>query len=315
MFHGVADDIPQSTENSWQPSWPRPTKCEFSSLLRWLNQSTTVISMGSAVAQLRGDKTVASNALVLSFDDGYLNNATCVAPLLVEHNTPAIFYLTTKGLLSGEHRYWIDRLDFVLQKLQKPSQAIVLKGQSFTVQLHERRAFEQSYKAFRMWVKALYDDDVQMLNDLDHLIERLETEAGASICDLKEDCFSRVMSASEANGLPDLVSIGSHTVNHFRATHIPQEQFAEELEQSYRDLLQNIVNHQPRHFCFPNGNYNDAVVESVRGSSFESAVTVERGTNKIGCDVYRLRRISIGRPASRAELIYNLSMAYLKNTR
>src|SRR6185436_13108529 len=57
------------------------------------------------------DETVGHNAtpaVAITFDDGYVDNATVAAPMLSDAGLPATWFITSKTL--GRRRFWWDRL-------------------------------------------------------------------------------------------------------------------------------------------------------------------------------------------------------------
>ena len=70
----------------------------FSDQIAWLRDNRRIISLDQAVAELaaaRADATPLDPAVVLTFDDGTADWLDVVAPILVAHDAPATFYLTT----------------------------------------------------------------------------------------------------------------------------------------------------------------------------------------------------------------------------
>ena len=90
---------------------------EFDHLLSELTRHGTPITMDQ-VADYCQNGGFPKNAFAITFDDGFKNNLTNAAPLLIKHNVPATFYLTTsfvdKNLMS-----WTDRIDFIQQQVAK----------------------------------------------------------------------------------------------------------------------------------------------------------------------------------------------------
>jgi hypothetical protein len=56
-------------------------------------------------AKLRRDRI----NFLLTFDDGFSNTCRLGLPLLIKHDVPALFFITTSNLQSGEP-FWFDRI-------------------------------------------------------------------------------------------------------------------------------------------------------------------------------------------------------------
>lgn len=73
----------------------------FEQQIEWLASNRRIIDLDRAVAEISGPGPVAPG-VVLTFDDGTADWVDVVAPILVRHQVPATFYLTT-GYPEGEH--------------------------------------------------------------------------------------------------------------------------------------------------------------------------------------------------------------------
>lgn len=70
--------------------------------------------------------------------------------------------------------------------------------------------------------------------------------------------------------------IQSHGCRHSRLTTLASSSLQEELARS-REILAHELNVAIKHFCYPFGDYNDAVIEQVRACGYASAVTMVPG--------------------------------------
>ena len=65
----------------------------FEKQVRYLSENYRVISLDDAVKEMANG--VRSNAVVITFDDGYLDNIDNALPILQQYNIPATIFLTT----------------------------------------------------------------------------------------------------------------------------------------------------------------------------------------------------------------------------
>jgi peptidoglycan/xylan/chitin deacetylase (PgdA/CDA1 family) len=72
------------------------------------------LSFDQALEIISGRRVQRGPAFVLTFDDGFENNYTIAAPILLRLNVPAIFYITTdyieKNMMS-----WIDLIEYAAE--------------------------------------------------------------------------------------------------------------------------------------------------------------------------------------------------------
>ena len=123
-------------------------------------------------------------------------------------------------------------------------------------------------------------------NDLlDTLEDELAPTAIPRIPPLTWDAV-REMSASK-------IAIGSHTVHHGWLDGIPSDEAEEELVHS-RERIEAEIGKPCRLIAYPNGNWNNSVVELAKKSGYNYALTQDRGINRaLDFSPYSIKRIEI----------------------
>lgn len=85
------------------------------------------------------------------------------------------------------------------------------------------------------------------------------------------------------------IEIGSHGVAHVRLAEATPEEAREELTRSKAEL-EDLLGEEVRHFCYPYGSHNPAVVEAARAAGYATAVTNVRRAARPGDDLLALPR-------------------------
>jgi peptidoglycan/xylan/chitin deacetylase (PgdA/CDA1 family) len=85
------------------------------------------------------------------------------------------------------------------------------------------------------------------------------------------------------------IEIGSHGVSHLKLAETESEQVREELVRS-KSELEDLLGEEVRHFCYPYGSHNAAVVEAARAAGYATAVTNVRRAARRGDDLLALPR-------------------------
>jgi peptidoglycan/xylan/chitin deacetylase (PgdA/CDA1 family) len=88
---------------------------------------------------------------------------------------------------------------------------------------------------------------------------------------------------------PDLITIGSHTVNHPILTKLTHEEMHYEIRES-RQWLERRLNKPVEFFCYPNGDYDESIT-SIVAENYKAAVTTRQGFFETGDDIYQIKRI------------------------
>ena len=90
--------------------------------------------------------------------------------------------------------------------------------------------------------------------------------------------------------------IGSHSLSHPFLTKIPAARAREEITAS-KKKLEDLFGRPVRHFCYPFGDWNEAVRHLVAEAGYETACTTEFGVNPPDADRFTLRRITARYPS------------------
>lgn len=85
MYHAVDD-------SGWRLSIP---PAEFDSQMRHLKERQAVVPLADVVAYAKGEKELPSNAVAITFDDGYHDLVTNVLPVIRKYGLPITLFLTT----------------------------------------------------------------------------------------------------------------------------------------------------------------------------------------------------------------------------
>jgi len=68
----------------------------FKQQLNFFEQNFNVVRMEEVIEAVNGGKELPKNALLLTFDDGYIDNFTVAFPLLMEHGIQGSFFIPGK---------------------------------------------------------------------------------------------------------------------------------------------------------------------------------------------------------------------------
>ena len=98
-------------------------------------------------------------------------------------------------------------------------------------------------------------------------------------------------SEMDSNG----ISIECHTVNHPILPSVSAEELKSELTDSKVEIEERL-NKECRHFCYPNGSFDERVVDAVRDAGFSTATTTNYGFVESASDPFLLKRID-GQPS------------------
>jgi peptidoglycan/xylan/chitin deacetylase (PgdA/CDA1 family) len=206
---------------------------------------------------------------VITFDDGYSDNARVAAPLLRRYDTPATFFIAT-GYVGGAIEYWWDELERIIFEGAPlpPSFTAVVNGRMFSWQIPPDRPRAETYNC-------LYEQ----LQPLAHETRRSLLNQLADLCGPVSQARSarRPMTLDElwTMALDPLFEIGAHTMMHPLLAARPVEEQHTEIRGS-KSFLEQQLELQIRSFSYPYGgrqHYLPATVAAVRECGFTRACT------------------------------------------
>jgi peptidoglycan/xylan/chitin deacetylase (PgdA/CDA1 family) len=105
----------------------------------------------------------------------------------------------------------------------------------------------------------------------------------------------------DANG----IQIGVHTVSHADLTKISAADLHHEVFDS-KASLEGLLGHPVLDFCYPSGQFNQAVIAAVQAAGFQSATTTQPGVSHSAGDRFTWPRVRVSGGESLAQLVADL---------
>ncbi|MBL3591546.1 MAG: polysaccharide deacetylase family protein [gamma proteobacterium endosymbiont of Lamellibrachia anaximandri] len=284
----------QAEEASWEPLRPQLSPEYLERALELLSRYYDFVTMDEVTAMLEGRLPLKPNCCAFTFDDGYRNNAIHALPKLQKYGAPAVFYIAT-GHTDEQRPFWVDRLDYALQFADINGKTIRHEDTEITIDNSSRHALSKSFAQLRSILKHADMPDIEMRNYFDQLTESLETQSGRNLNQIiKNDPWSSILTWDEVASIShtDGIIVGSHTVNHVRLAQADADTIRKQLIRS-KEAIERVTGESCRHFCYPNGSWNQQAVDILKETGYISAVTSDEGINNPGADPFKLKRISI----------------------
>jgi peptidoglycan/xylan/chitin deacetylase (PgdA/CDA1 family) len=268
-----------------QSGVPHVTPAVFREQLRFLvEHDFRVLSFREALERFEAGRAFEPRSALITFDDGYRDNLSAAAPVLVELGLPATVFVATRVLAQGEllweHRVLLALAEFSAREFAQlagdlldldrrpPGPWIVLAGRrpdlATRLRLGERLA------------DALRETGVDE--------SRLARELYLGADDLTE-----LLAAG--------VEIGSHGAAHHHLTALSSAEKEADLLEAGATLSARLGPGWLPVYCSPYGSQRRGDCELLLRHGYRAAVTERFGTNSRRCDPYFLRRVSLGEPS------------------
>lgn len=208
--------------------------------------------------------------VLLTFDDGFRNNAEVVAPILRRNKVPAIFFVSSRHIGSGQY-LWFTYLRMLEERFA--GEGFTFRDEYFDMSAGHRRQTIARLRRVLLQLKphpgAMYDAINQELPRVDKGIRQ----------EVVDDAFAGMTVAQLSDLASDpLFRVGAHTVDH---PFLPLCDKAEQLRQlsANRCWLESIIRRNCDAVAYPAGEYNSDVVESCREVGFTRGFALHRKGN------------------------------------
>jgi peptidoglycan/xylan/chitin deacetylase (PgdA/CDA1 family) len=254
--------------------------------VRALKRRHAIVGEDEALAIIGGRHTRRGTALLLTFDDGYLDNLTVAAPVLSAHGVRGLFFLVTGFLDDPWQVPWWDRIAWLVRHCR--GRTLVLEPPTgLSLSIDEGSCEAVTRRLIRLHRYLAPADAAAML-------EALERCAGAS---LPASRNRLLMGWDEARRLRALGhDIGAHTCTHPALSMLAIGAQRAELSEPLR-AMELRLGVRPRTLAYPYG-----VAEAIgpdaarlaREAGYEAAFSFYGGSNVVGrTDRYDVRRIEL----------------------
>lgn len=271
----------------------------FRAQMELLARNYHPISLDEAVNRLKADEDLPKLSVVVTFDDGYVDNYEVAMPILDKVGIPATFYVTV-GCIESQTLPWPARLRYALRKTT---------------------------------IGSCTDETGKQWDLLDPAIrERFFADGCATASrrdsNSREEFLARLMQKMRTDPVPELGilmmsgeqlrslihhghTVGSHTMSHPNLAHADERAAYWELSESKR-RLEAMLNTSVEHFAYPcpalSPHWNDQTIAQSAEIGYESAVTTDNGVVQRGTNLLCLPRV---RPTKTVEgLRWNLERAF-----
>jgi peptidoglycan/xylan/chitin deacetylase (PgdA/CDA1 family) len=246
---------------------------QFDSHIVYLKRRFHISTLEEVFAILGGD-SLRGTSVLITLDDGYLDNYTLAFPILRSHGVQAVFFLPTAFIGTGKLPWW-DVIAYMLKKsvkkriqLEYPEHAIfdLLGEGGRAVSTQILRVFTQP-----------------AVKDPERFLEELEKECEVSRpTSVDERCF---LNWGEARDMQrGGMAFGSHTHSHEILTKLSPELQRKEARHS-REILERELNRRVDILAYPVGLKHCFSAETIRAleeTGYRAAFSFYGGSNRPG---------------------------------
>jgi len=287
LYHGVSEGLEnESIVRDYREK--HISKVVFEKQVRYLRKHFNVITLQKAFDYLKTD-SLPLRSVVITFDDGYLDNYTKAFPILTLFGASATIFPVT-DFVNKKDFLWVDVLEYIIDTTTAASVELNINGENHTLFFKTIEDKKRSDAWLRDRLKHI--PDRKRHNILDELINRtaVEKDSMKGIQLYASFNWDQMREMSEAG-----IEFGGHTITHPILSRVEPKELEKEVGESKNEMeveLGKAINF----FAYPNGqssDYNEQVIESVKKAGFKAALTTNFGFNTTKTDLFQLKRMTV----------------------
>ena len=209
--------------------------------------------------------------LLVTFDDGFRNNATVAADILIRHQVPAIFFVCNRHVGTGR-LLWFNYLAAL--ELRFPHSSLEFRGASYDMS-PERRAASVNDLTCRLLdlsphPEAMYSAIANELPPWESFVSQAEAE------DWFLGMTENQMRELDAN---PLFSVEAHTVDHPFLTRCNSDELVRQIGEN-KTYIEDVCSKKVVAVAYPSGDYNNGVLEACQRLGLNAGYAVAPSVNK-----------------------------------
>jgi peptidoglycan/xylan/chitin deacetylase (PgdA/CDA1 family) len=298
MYHQILDAEIDPWKLSVSPS-------NFEKQMYILKKSGLVVHLEDLIVQ--DDEKKLRPSIVLTFDDGYIDNFLAAKPILEKFELPATFFISSKHIGTKKEFWWDELAGLLLLSRKLPrkitlsvngdNQAFLLTGEEILDGSLFKKIKKWKYTQnpstqrgqicmdiWKLLSPLCYNEQQKALGQLKEQVG-IESKARAEYCSMTEDQIVELANHP-------LFSIGGHTVSHPFLTSVSDELQAYEIIQNKR-YLENLTGLKINSFAYPMGIFNNTTIQILKQQGYKAAFTTKHQAIHGNCDIYQLGRVQI----------------------
>ena len=278
MYHYVRD-----LEKSRYPNIKGLTTGRFIKQLDFIEHNYTIVRMEECLKCIQGEsKDFPDNAVLLTFDDGYIEHFTEVFPVLDEKGIQGSFFPPVQSTMEDKVLD-VNKIHFILASQDEPKQLLeVLKSEIENVQSLYDLEDPEAY--FSRIDSSEHPYDTIEVVTFKRVLQRelppiarqqIVSQLFDDVMGVREDVFSNELYMKESQ-LKTMIRhgmfVGGHGYSHKWLNAIDEDEQKRELDKT-EDFLELLgVDTHNKVMCYPYGGFNESLLKQMESSGFSAGL-------------------------------------------
>lgn len=281
MYHYVRE-----IEHSRYPDIKGLEIKQFKEQIVYLNKHYTFITMEQLIDSIYNNSLLPDKAVLLTFDDAYIDHFTQVYPVLLENNIQGSFFPPAKAIKENTVLD-VNKIHFILASCE--NKRIITKDiYNLLNQYRENYKLESNEHYYRKLAKPNRFDTAEVIfikrllqvELVDDLRKIITNELFTKYVGMSEAAFSRelYMSMGQLKTIKRSgMHIGSHGYDHYWLNSLSKEKQIIEIEKSIDFLSEIGVDTTNWTMCYPYGAFSELTIEILQEHNFKLGLTTNVG--------------------------------------
>jgi peptidoglycan/xylan/chitin deacetylase (PgdA/CDA1 family) len=289
MYHRVLSDSDRN--KSFSHDGIIVDRDTFERHIRFLKKAFHVMALDEFNHRIQNNISFDNYSCLITFDDGWKDNYTDAYPVLRKYDLPATIFLPVDYI--GTHDpFWQEKLG---QRL-------------YWMHQNRDKVSHDHLKEYHLDGISHFNDD-QVRRHIKAFISQKKKDSITSIRQFIED-LSKVVGDKRpaSNGKDQIdaflgwdevklmatngVAFGSHGVHHKILTKVTLDEASEEIAKS-KNKIEDKLSKSVTAFSYPNGDYDDGIVNLVSKNGYQLAFTTKKGFVSSFDNPFLINRVNI----------------------
>lgn len=295
MYHYIRD-----LKHSRYPGIKGMDVSLFRKQIRFFHEAFKIVTMEEVIAAVKGQCDLPDNALLLTFDDGYIDNYTFVMPILEEESAQGAFFIPGKTF--AEHKLLdVNKIHYILACAKQEDilkdlfdKMNYYRGSEFEFQSNEELFAEYALKEERydsqetVFIKCMLQTVLP-----ERLRNRITSELLEKYVGVSEEklAYELYMTEEQIRALKRHgMYIGIHGYDHYWLSDLPEQQMRSDIDKALQTMGE-FMDQKEWVMNYPYGSYNQSVIKYISGCGCCMGLTTEVRT----ADIHRDNRFCFPR--------------------
>lgn len=268
MYHYTRNIV-----NSRYPGIKGLSDVQFRSQIEYLNEKFNIVCMEQVLDSLMNKSLLPENALLLTFDDGYIDNYTCVFPVLNELKLSGCFFIPAKTF-STHSLLDVNKIHYILACANENELVndVMLQMDYYRGREFDYARTDDLYAAYAVGNRFDTKNTIFIKRMLQTVLpERLRNIISSNLfakyVGITEEqlAYELYMSEDQIRTLKrNGMYIGIHGYDHYWLGDLPYEQMKKDIDMAL-EVMDEFIDKKRWAMNYPYGSYNRGVLNYIQG--------------------------------------------------